>query len=161
MNSDGQESGQVSARTLEQILELTVKLAQPFDLNELLEQVVDAGRELLDADRGTAFMYDEESDELVAAVATSAKELRFPADRGIVGEAARTRSVVNVPDCYSDPRFNPDADRQSGYRTRCLLSVPLIGGDDRLVGVSRRPILTHFAMEREEHREEACTIYRA
>ena len=43
--------------------------------------------------------------------------------------------MVNVPDCYADPRFNREVDRKSGYRTRCLLAVPLIGYDDSLVGV--------------------------
>jgi len=40
-----------------------------------------------------------------------------------------------VPDCYADPRFNPAIDRQTGYKTRCLLSVPLLGIDGALVGV--------------------------
>ena len=43
--------------------------------------------------------------------------------------------MINVTDCYADPRFNREADQKSGYRTRCLLTVPLIGHDDSLVGV--------------------------
>ena len=54
---------------------------------------------------------------------------------GAQADGARTGQVVNVPDCYADPRFNPDADTRSGYRTRCLLAVPLVGFDDSLVGV--------------------------
>src|SRR5262249_10796298 len=34
-----------------------------------------------------------------------------------------------------DPRFNRDIDRQTGFHTRCLVTVPLIGLDDQLVGV--------------------------
>jgi phosphoserine phosphatase len=125
----------VDSRTLERILEVTRRLATPFDIEEMLAQVIDAGRAILDADRGTVFLYDEQSNELVSAHATGVKELRFPADRGIVGEAAQTRQIISVPDAYADPRFNPEGDKQSGYRTRCLLTVPLIGYDDSLVGV--------------------------
>jgi len=120
---------------LERILEVTRQLAAPFDLNQLLAQVVEAARDLLGADRGSVFLYDRGTHELVSAVATGVGELRFPADRGIIGEAARTRTIVNVPDCATDPRFNPEGDRRTGYTTRCILAVPLVGFDSSLVGV--------------------------
>jgi phosphoserine phosphatase len=90
---------------------------------------------VLEADRGTVFLYEEETHELVSTVATGSQELRVSADRGIVGEAARTRHVINVPDCYADSRFNRAVDKSTGYRTRCLMTVPLIGHDDSLQGV--------------------------
>lgn len=124
-----------SADVLERILEVTRRLAEPFDLNTMLTEVIDAGRALLDADRGAVFLYDAATNELFSTVATGAAALRIPADRGIVGECAQTRTVINVPDCYADPRFNREVDRQTGYRTRCLLAVPLVGYDDSLVGV--------------------------
>jgi len=120
---------------LERILEVTRELARPLDLRTMLERVIDEGRAVLRAERGTVFLYDSGTDELFSTVATGTDTLRIPADRGIVGECARTRRVVNVPDCYADPRFNRDVDRKTGYRTRCLLTVPLIGYDDSLVGV--------------------------
>lgn len=127
--------GRVDPAALESILEVTRRLAAPFDLRSVLEQVVEAGRRILEADRGTVFLYDRATHELVSAVATGVGTLRFPADRGIVGEVVRTRAILNVPDCYADPRFNPEGDRLTGYRTRCLLSIPLVGHDDSLVGV--------------------------
>ncbi len=135
MDDEKGRTGQVDSAALERILEVTRQLARGFELNELLQQVVDAGRKLLTADRGTVFLYDADKDELVAAVATGVKELRVPASKGIVGEVVRTREIVNVPDCYADSRFNPEMDRKSGYKTRCLLTIPLIGYDDSMVGV--------------------------
>ena len=120
---------------LERILEVTRELARPLDLQTMLERVIDEGRTVLRADRGTVFLYDSDTDELFSTVATGTDTFRIPADRGIVGECARTRRVVNVPDCYADPRFNRDIDRKTGYKTRCLLTVPLVGYDDSLVGV--------------------------
>ena len=86
-------------------------------------------------DRATVFLYEEATHELVSTIATGSQELRVSADRGIVGESARTRHVINVPDCYSDSRFNRAVDKSTGYRTRCLMTVPLIGHDDSLQGV--------------------------
>ena len=122
-------------QALRQILEVTRKLAAPFDLDTMLTEVVDASRDVLNADRGTVFLYDSESDELVVRVGTDLENIRIPADKGIVGESAQSRKLINVPDCYADDRFNQAIDKQTGYRSRCMLTVPLIGYEDSLVGV--------------------------
>jgi len=132
---NGIDRSRLDARALERLLEVTRDLARPLDLGTMLERVVDAARSILAADRGTVFLYEAASDELVSKVATGTGELRVPAARGIVGECARERRVIHVPDCYADPRFNPEVDRRTGYHTRCLMAVPLVGHDDSLVGV--------------------------
>ena len=120
---------------LAELLEVTRKLAAPFELSTMLSTVVDAGRRVLRADRGSVFLFDEAKHELALTVATQLEPIRMPADRGIVGECVRTRAIINVPDCYADPRFNQELDRRTGYRTRCLLTLPLIDHDGRLIGV--------------------------
>lgn len=120
---------------LRQILEVTRKLAAPFDLDTMLTEVVDASREVLDADRGTVFLYDEAADELVLRVGTGMDHIRIPADKGIVGESAQTRQLINVPDCYADERFNRAIDKETGYKSRCMLTIPLIGYEESLIGV--------------------------
>jgi phosphoserine phosphatase len=123
------------AKALRRILEVTRKLAAPFDLDTMLNEVVDVSRNILDADRGTVFLYDEATDELVVRVATELGSIRIPADKGIVGESAQTRKLINVPDCYADARFNRAIDKETGYRSRCMLTIPLLGFEDSLVGV--------------------------
>ena len=122
-------------QALRQILEVTRKLAAPFDLDTMLAEVVDASRDILNADRGTVFLFDSAADELVVRVGTELESIRIPADKGIVGESAQTRKLINVPDCYADERFNRAIDKQTGYRSRCMLTIPLIGYEDSLVGV--------------------------
>ena len=129
-------SGQVSeVKALRSVLEVTRKLSAPFDLDTMLTEVVDSARHVLDADRGTVFLYDENSDELVVRVATKLGTIRIPANKGIVGESALSRKLINVPDCYADERFNRAIDKETGYRSRCMLTIPLIGFEDTLVGV--------------------------
>ncbi|HEX4824352.1 MAG TPA: GAF domain-containing SpoIIE family protein phosphatase [Candidatus Polarisedimenticolaceae bacterium] len=123
------------ADILERVLEITRRLAEPLELNDLLGTIVQAALSILDADRGSVFLYDAAADVLVSRVATGSGELRVPANRGFAGECVRTRAVVVVNDAYADPRFNPDVDRATGYRTRCILTIPLVGHDDALVGV--------------------------
>ena len=131
----GKEHRVPTAEAMGRILEVTRELARPLDLNTMLTHVIDAARAVLQADRGTVFLYDAKTNELYSTVATGVATLRFPAGLGIVGECAETRKLINVPDCYKDPRFNREADQKTGYQTRCLLTVPLVGYDNSLVGV--------------------------
>jgi phosphoserine phosphatase len=119
----------------ERLLDVTRALAHELDLDALLTHIVDAARALLDAERGSVFLYDAKTGELYTKVATGSGQIRVPPGRGIVGESAQTRAVINVPDCYADSRFDRSFDQRTGFRTRCLLTVPLIGHDDALVGV--------------------------
>jgi sigma-B regulation protein RsbU (phosphoserine phosphatase) len=125
----------LSVPDLEAILAVTSKLAAPFDLMTMLAEVVDAAQQVLHADRGSVWLYDPAADELVLEIATGIAPVRVPASAGIVGACARERRIINVPDCYADSRFNPAVDKVSGYRTRCMLALPLIDHKGVLVGV--------------------------
>jgi sigma-B regulation protein RsbU (phosphoserine phosphatase) len=125
----------LSARNLEPILAVVAKLAAPFDLTTMLAEVVDAAKQVLGVARGTVWLYDRAADELVLRFAEDVPPLRIPAGTGIVGSCARTRALINVPDCYADPRFDPALDRKLGFKTRCMLTVPLVDHRNELVGV--------------------------
>ena len=117
------------------ILEVSRHLARPLDLKEMLTEVVKAACAVLHAERCTVWLFDAEKNEFFTEVLIGDAPICIPADRGLVGSCAQTRDVINVPDCYADPRFDRSIDQSTGYRTRCLLSVPLIGYDDALIGV--------------------------
>jgi phosphoserine phosphatase RsbU/P len=125
----------LAPEALARILEVTLKLARPFSLMAMLTEVVAAARMVLDAERGSVFLYEKDTDELVMAVVEDIAPIRVPLGQGIVGHTARELRLINVPDCYADERFNPEVDKASGFHTRCLLSIPLLGHDDELVGV--------------------------
>ena len=120
---------------MEAILGVTSALAAPFDLMTMLAEVVNAAKQVLKADRGSVWLYDGDADELVLEVATGIRPVRVRAGAGLVGACARQRKIINVPDCYADPRFDPAVDKASGYRTRCMLTLPLVDHKDTLVGV--------------------------
>ncbi len=129
------EGARLRIEDFRKLLDVARALAEPLDLQDLLSRIVDAARDLLDAERGSVFLRDARTGELCTTVATGTGEIRVPQGRGIVGECAEIRQVINVPDCYRDTRFDPEFDRQTGFRTRCLLAAPLVGHDDSLVGV--------------------------
>jgi len=125
----------LSAQDMEAILGVTSALAAPFDLMTMLAEVVNAAKQVLKAERGSVWLYDPSADELVLEVATGIRPVRVRAGAGLVGTCARQRKIINVPDCYADPRFDSAVDKASGYRTRCMLTLPLVDHKGTLVGV--------------------------
>lgn len=131
------ESGRagLTATELAKLLDVTRALAEPFDLKTMLTTVAAAAREVMHAERCSVWLHDAPAGELVLEVATDLRAIRIPVGTGLVGACARDRHVLNVPDCYADPRFNPETDRRSGFRTRCSLTLPLVDHRQALVGV--------------------------
>ncbi len=94
--------------------------------------------QLLDADRASLFLVS--GDQLELAVAENLDELgpvRFPVGTGIAGTVAQTGEPIRIDDAYADPRFNRDVDRQTGYRTRSLLTLPVKDQRGRIFAVAQ------------------------
>jgi phosphoserine phosphatase len=68
-------------------------------------------------------------------VALGSSEIRVPAHAGIVGQAFQSNQIIHVPHPYEDPRFNSEPDHRSGFVTRNLLTAPMVGIDQKPVGV--------------------------
>jgi adenylate cyclase len=84
--------------------------------------------ELLDAERASLFLVDREQQQLVLQVSQDAAQagtIRIPLASGIAGAAATTGRAVRVADAYADPRFNPEVDRTTNFRTRSVLCLPV------------------------------------
>ena len=118
----------------DQLLDATLRVhTDGGDLSGLRSRILSSTRELLQADRISFFEYDEETDELYSLLfdievvgEDSALDVRFPSHKGIIGSAFTTGTSINIPDAYRDSRFNPEIDRQTGYRTRSILCCPVM-----------------------------------
>ena len=150
---------QLDTDALWRILDVARSLGSSTDLDATLGTVIDAARQVLHAERGTVFLYEPATNELYVQVATGLKEVRFPATAGIAGQCAQSRTLINVGDCYADPRFNQEIDRQTGYRTRCMLAAPLVGLEGELVGVMQ--VLNKTGGAFDEHDERIATALAA
>jgi adenylate cyclase len=118
-------------------LDVVSLIASEIHLGPLLEKILAAATHLLDSDRGALFLYDPSTNELYSRVAggVGAAEIRFPAIAGIAGECFTKGAPVTIDDAYNDPRFNPEVDRGTGYRTRNVLCMPVTTKGGHKVGV--------------------------
>ncbi len=112
-------------------------LGGTLDLDELLDLIITRITEVMEADRSSLFLIDWESEELWSKVAQGVRfmEIRFPMDLGLAGAVATSGEILNIPDAYNDQRFNQDFDRQTGYRTKSVLCVPMTNKEGERIGV--------------------------
>lgn len=117
------------------VLKVSRQLAASTDLEKLLKTIEESALKVLDCERATVFLHDEGTDELYSQVGTGIEEIRFSSKLGIAGQSFRTATAINILDAYADPRFNPAIDKKTGFRTRNLLTFPLLGLEDTPIGV--------------------------
>jgi signal transduction histidine kinase/putative methionine-R-sulfoxide reductase with GAF domain len=119
------------------VQEVSRALSETGDLDTLLALIMAKVTELMEADRSTLFVVTEDGKQLWSKISQGSErvEIRLEVGEGIAGWVAATREIVNIPDAYADPRFQPSFDLRNGYRTRSILSVPMLGALGGLVGV--------------------------
>jgi serine phosphatase RsbU (regulator of sigma subunit) len=143
-------------RNLKALLELSELMGSQLQLDDLLQIILEKTTELMEAERSSLFIYDKNTNELWSKIAQGLefKEIRFPIDRGIAGYVAKNLKNVNISDAYSDPRFYPEFDKLSNFKTRSILAVPLLGKEGVLVGVlqviNKKPEKNQFDIEDEK-----------
>lgn len=110
-------------------------------LDDLLESFASKIRTLLNADRATLYLVDAEHGMLHSKIAQTGGgkplEIHIPISSGIAGRVALSGSALNIPDAYKDPSFNQDIDRESGYRTRSVLCMPIKDSQQRVFAVAQ------------------------
>jgi len=117
------------------ILEAGQSIARMMPIGELITLLASLTSELLEADRSTVFICDKDTGELWSLVAEGTVEIRFPADKGIAGAVAQSGKPLNIPEAYDDERFNQNIDKQTGYRTKSILALPMFDKQGELMGV--------------------------
>jgi sigma-B regulation protein RsbU (phosphoserine phosphatase) len=125
----------LSQDALARILDVTRKLAQPYDLLHMLTEVVEAGESVLAADKAALWLFDPARNDLIMKVPSFKPAPRMAAGEGLVGECLSSREIINVPNAYADARFSRAVDLATGYKTQSVLNVPLLGWEKQPVGV--------------------------
>jgi GAF domain-containing protein len=118
------------------LLDVATIVTQAQDLTSVMEEISVELNDFLACERGTLFAYDREAKEMwsVLTIAGKTEHLRVHASSLVAGYTAITGEVVNMRDPYGDQRFNPEFDRQRDFRTRNVLSVPVVNRRGWVVG---------------------------
>ncbi len=112
-------------------------LGDSLNLDNVLHTVAEQVTEMLDAERATVFLVDDETKNLLARViiGPELRELVLQQGQGVAGWVAETGKTLIVKDAYKDKRFDPTFDNMSGFRTRSILCQPMVTYRGKIVGV--------------------------
>lgn len=135
-------------------------LSAEKNINRLLEMIVKSARELSGADAGTLYILDDEEKNLrfeilqndslkIQLGGTSGQEVKLPTVPLYLDEKANysnvssyvalTAQTVNIEDVYEVDGFDftgpRNYDRETGYRSKSMLVVPMKNHENRIIGV--------------------------
>jgi HD-GYP domain-containing protein (c-di-GMP phosphodiesterase class II) len=145
---------------IKQLADIGLALSAEGDMNKLLEMIVDAARDLSQADAGTLYILDSETNTLRFEIlqndtmntrmgGASGDKITLPPVPIKVGGKPNYTNVssyvalsgerVNIADVYKAEGFDFTGTRKydeaTGYRSRSMLVIPMRNHEDDIIGV--------------------------
>ncbi len=137
---------------LRELIHVGIALSAEHNIDDLLDLILTKARELTNADAGSLYLIEHneegepaslkfilfQNDSLDIALPT---EFNIPIDtESIAGFVAFTGQILNLPNVYEIPssypfHFNRSLDEKTGYRTRSMLTVPMVTPNKEIIGV--------------------------
>lgn len=131
------------------LIEIGRDLMHERDSDKLLRKILQVSRQITGADAGSIFLAELKEGVPVlrfkytytASLPLPYEEFTMPRTMGsIAGYVSLTGSILNIPDVYAlDPglpySFNDSYDIAHGYRTKSMLTVPMLDHTGAIVGV--------------------------
>jgi len=117
---------------LSKLVEINGIINSTLNINRLLSIIMEMIKGIMKTEASTLLLYDEDMDELVFKVALGEagdelkEKYRVKMGQGIAGWVALNRKSIQANDVYSDPRFDPMYDKNTGFTTRSILCAPLL-----------------------------------
>jgi HD-GYP domain-containing protein (c-di-GMP phosphodiesterase class II) len=147
---EAREELEAAEREREQLNEIGIALSSQRDVRALLSLILAKAREITRADAGSLYLIEDagEAQRHLRFMLTQNDSLVFPfkeftlplAEDSMAGYTALHGKVVNFADAYHIPpempfHFNDHYDRESGYRTKSLLTLPMRNAKGEVLGV--------------------------
>lgn len=123
-------------RDLKLLIDVSSIISSALELNELMPLVMAKAQDVMDAEACSILFYNPEINKLEFEVAISSedstsnilkKTITLDMGQGIAGWVAENRQPLIIEDVSKDDRFFKGADKMTGFITKGIIAVPLIG----------------------------------
>jgi HD-GYP domain-containing protein (c-di-GMP phosphodiesterase class II) len=163
MSQPTQKSPALMAEKLKELIEIGVALSSEKELTKLMQMFLDKCLEVCQAEGASIYLIDKkmiyhDSKNNPLLVPQKIPVLKFLRTmnrsqgakdqntlveinkKSIAGFSAFSKRIVNIEDCYdinieSPYRFNPQNDIDNNYKTKSLLTIPMISAHGQVRGV--------------------------
>ncbi len=131
------EEFNMSSKQFELIIKSLQLLNSNIRTDDVLENIVNVAVNLTNADRGTLYIVEKDSNEIWSKVliADEINEIRLKMGEGIAGWVAQNGGTLNIEDVKSDERFESKIDEITGYETKNMLCYPIKNKNEEIVAV--------------------------
>jgi type II secretory ATPase GspE/PulE/Tfp pilus assembly ATPase PilB-like protein len=126
-----------------QLQTVTTKIHETENVDQIILEASQDICKLFNADRLTVYAVSEDKASIVSKLKTglnTSKDLKLPiSPQSLAGYAAFAKQMINIADVYDDEalkRIHPnlsflkEVDKRSGYRTKQMMVVPILDGDN-------------------------------
>jgi HD-GYP domain-containing protein (c-di-GMP phosphodiesterase class II) len=140
----------IAEREREELNQIGMALSSQRNIGVLLTLILKKARDITGADAGSLYLVEEDTHDgkRLRFMLTQNDSYEFPfqeftlplAEDSMAGYTALRGEVLNFADAYKIPsdlpfHFNERYDRESGYRTRSLLALPMKNAKGEVLGV--------------------------
>ncbi len=154
------ETELISNHKFEEIMKINQELSSEHNKEKLLEKILTLTKKLTSSDAGTLYIKskDEQSldfkvvqnDELNIKMGGTKKNLDWPSlpiylkdnslnNNMVAVVSCNEKRIINIQDVYKTSKYKfegaKEFDRNTGYRSKSMLVIPLINHEDEVIGV--------------------------
>ena len=129
---------------LKTLIEVSAIISSTLDFCDLMRLVMEKAKGVMDAEACSILLYNKENNKLEFDLALCREEavsdilrekVALDMGQGIAGWVAENQAPLLIKDAKTDSRFCQEVDRLTGYTTRSLIAVSLVGRSG-LIGVA-------------------------
>ena len=126
---------------LKSLWDLSQSLYRHLHVDDLIMQIINRIKEVMDVEAVTVILHDEAKNEFVFCWSSESperaeklKEIRFPADYGIAGSVFSTGRAEIILDVANDPRHyaRVEAESNTEFKAESMIAAPLISKEKTL-----------------------------
>jgi phosphoserine phosphatase RsbU/P len=126
------------------LIEVSAIISSTLDFCDLMTLVMEKAKGVMGAEACSILLYDKENNKLKFDLALCREEaisdilrkrVTLDMGQGVAGWVAKHQAPLLIKDANTDSRFYQEADRLTGFTTRSLIAVPLVGRSG-LIGVA-------------------------
>ncbi len=124
---------------LDLLMELTGQINSNLDLDDMLQDIINAVKLIMQCEASSLMLYEEETDDLVLSIPTgpATEEItgqHIPKDEGVGGWVFMNEEPTIVNDVEKDSRFLGDIEPDL-FTTRNIICVPLLNHKKEIIGI--------------------------
>lgn len=105
------------------------------NIEEALIAIAEQSKKLVNAERCSIFLVDHDANILWTRLSNEVGRIAIGLDSGIAGLTYQSAQAQVINDPYNHPHFLSAIDEKSGYKTRNLITVPIFGSQQSVIGV--------------------------